>query len=439
MIVPMPRWCSETRGVAVVASNNSDARTRAVSWLGFLLALASVFVLAACNGAAVEVPAQPADGAVPAPEGAPVVIGGTLSLTGPPSAVSADMKAAYDLWAKEINDGGGLLGRPVEMVIYDDHSQSESARSLYQRLIFQDDADLLLAPNPATTAEVLPVAEDNEMLLFNGNAASAVVRSDWLVEAYTYTEPDYSRAVFEMIDAMPEARRPERIGIVTAPDPFLRRVRDGVNGEGGVRRFADERGIDVVVDAEYAVAATDARAIVKQARSSDVDLFFVLAQVPDAVLLARIAGQAGFVPQLYCACGAQVTGLSAWDDLGAARNGIVSTAMTWSTDDHPGADVLSAHVRSTSPRDQPSVHMTGAYAILQVLHRAVDGAGEIDQHALREQVTDRTIDTVLGPIAFDAHHSPPYRARVVQSHEDGDEVVWPPERATSQLWTASGK
>jgi len=435
----MPRWCGETRGVAVVARNNGDASARAVCWWRCLLALASVFVVAACNGAAVQVPVQPARNGVPAPEGAPVVIGGTLSLTGPRSTVSADIKTAYDLWAKEINDGGGLLGRPVEMVIYDDQSRSELARSLYQRLIFQDDADLLLAPNTAAIVEVLPLAEDNEMLLFNADAASAVVRSDWLVDAYTYTEPDYTRAVFEMIDAMPEAQQPERIGIATAPDPFLRRVRDGVNGAGGVRRFARQRDIDVVVDEEYAVAATDARAIVEQARSSDVDLFFVLAQVPDAVLLARTAGQAGFVPQLYCACGAQVTGLPAWDDLGAARNGIVSTAMTWPTDDHPGIDTLSSHVRATSPRDEPSVHMTGAYAILQVLHLAVDGAGEIDQHALRDQVTERTIDTVLGPIAFDADHSRPYRAIVVQSHEDGDEVVWPPERATSQLWTALGE
>lgn len=418
----MPRWCSQTR----------DAGLRAVRWRWVMLTLAIMLLAGACGGAAVNVP-ESAAVAVPAPQGEPIFIGGTLSLTGPRSAVSAEIMAAYDLWADDVNDSGGLLGRPVELIIYDDHSRSDSARSLYQRLVTQDQVDLLLAPNSAAIPEVLPLAEDNEMLLFNGDAASATVRSDWLVDAYTYTEPDYTRAVFEMIDDLPAEQRPQRIGIATTSDPFMLLVRDGIDGQGGVRRFARQRDIDIVVDVEYATAETDVHTIAEQARDGDVDLFFALAYVPDAALLARAAEQVGFVPKVFCSCGASVAGVSAWDDLDAAGDGIVSTAMTWSSDSYPGIETLSSHVRSTGGRDGLPVHMTGAYAILQVLHHAVEGAGEIDQQVLRGQVAGRTVETAAGPIAYDHNHMPAYRAIVVQSHADGDTVVWPPERAASQV------
>lgn len=429
----MPRWRSQTRGVAVVAiRDDSDAGLRAARRRWLVLALVTVLLAGACGGAAVNVP-ESAAVAVPAPQGEPIVIGGTLSLTGPRSAVSAEIMAAYDLWVDDVNDSGGLLGRPVELIIYDDHSRSDSARSLYQRLIAQDQVDLLLAPDSAATPEVLPLAEHDEMLLFNGDVASATVRSDWLVDAYTYTEPDYSRAVFEMIDDLPEEQRPRRIGIAATRDPSMLLVRDGIDGRGGVRRFARQRDIDIVVDVEYAAAAADVHTIAEQARDGDVDLFFALAHVPDAVLLARAAERVGFAPKVFCSCGASVAGLSDWDDLGAAGNGIVSTAMTWSSDSYPGIETLSSHVRSTGQREGLPVHMTGAYAILQVLHHVVDGAGEIDQHALRDQLAGRTVETAAGPIAFDRHHTPAYRAVVVQSRADGDQVVWPPERATSQV------
>ena len=434
----MPRWCCGIRGRAGVASgDDSDADSRAVGVRRGLLALAIMVLITACSGAAARMPRQTAV-APRAPQGEPIVIGGTLGLSGPDAVKAADTMAVYDLWAGDVNRGEGLLGRPVELLIYDDQGRPESARSLYQRLITQDDVDLLLEPDSGVIDAVLGLAEGSRMLLFNGGAASAAVRSEWLVDAYTFTEPDHSRAVFEMVDALPEDGRPRRIGIATAREPSMLLVRDGRDGRGGVRRLARERGIDIVVDAEYPDTSADLRAIVERARNADVDLFFALAQVPDAVLLARAAGQAGFAPSIYCACGTPVAGLAAWDDLGAAGNGIVSTAMTWSSDDHPGIDALVSHVRSAGVHDGLPVHVTGAYAILQVLQEAVEGVGRVDQEALRDHLAGRRVDTVVGPITFDQQRIPAYRAIVVQSLRDGDHVVWPPARATSQLRTPIG-
>lgn len=417
-------------------------------WMVTLVALA--LVLGACGGAdsgdgddgggseaaadAEDVTSEAADSG-DAPEGDPIVIGGTLGLTGAFSGPSAGYRAAYEFWADKVNAEGGLLGRPVELLIYDDESTPNTAQTLYQRLINQDEVDLLLAPYTTFVGgAVLPIVEQNEMMLFNGGfvGIDLFTNSDWMVGTFTYQEPDYPRGVFEMIDSLPDDQKPQRIGIATAQNPFTLLVRDGYEGEGGVKNFAEERGIDVVVDEEYAADATDVTGILQRAQAQDVDAFFALALPNDAALLARTAQNVGFSPDIYCSCGSQVTSLPYWSDLGAAGDGVMSTAMSWPSDDYPGLDELTEYAQDELDYAEVPVYLTGGYAIMQVLQEAVEEVGEIDQAALRDYVTNQTIDTVVGPITYDENRIPEYSSILVQYQGDHNEVVWPPDRATAE-------
>jgi branched-chain amino acid transport system substrate-binding protein len=417
---------------------------RILRWRGPLVVVMAMTVTTACVGSA-EVSdgpqdvglraavATPADG-VSTSVGEPIRIGGTLGLTGPFAGPSAAAMAAYEFWAANVNANGGLLGRPVELVIYDDVSTPATAQGLYQRLIEQDGVDLLLAPYGTVIGEaVLPVAERNEMVLFNGGFAGIerFRSSDWMVGVQTYQEPDATRGIFELIEALPEARRPQRIGIASVRDPYALRVRDGVDGEGGVLAFAAQHGIAVVLDEVYTLGTSAATEIIDRAQARGVDLFFALSQPNDAALLARAAHNAGFEPSIYCACGSPVTTLPSWKDLGAAGDGILSTAMAWPTDDYPGMDQLYEHARSTLHYPELPVPLAAGYAILQVLQEAVEGVGVIDQAALRDYVTRRTIDTVVGPIEHDQDGVPEYSGLVLQYQGDHNEVVWPRYRATA--------
>ncbi|HSK95963.1 MAG TPA: ABC transporter substrate-binding protein, partial [Euzebyales bacterium] len=218
---------------------------------GPLLVVVVMTMAPACTGAAGVPPTGISDvahaahgssaGATPMPAGEPIRIGGTLGLTGTFAGPSAAAMAAYEYWAADVNASGGLLGRPVELVIYDDGSNPATARDLYRRLIDQDQVDLLLGPyGTRIGVAVLPLAEDNGMVLFNGGFAGLehFRGTDWMVGAATYQEPDVARGVFELIDTLPWHRRPRRIGIATVRDPVTLRVRDGVDGEGGVRALA---------------------------------------------------------------------------------------------------------------------------------------------------------------------------------------------------------
>ncbi len=88
------------------------------------------------------------------------MVGGTLGLTGQYSGPSAAYKATYEFWANQVNQQGGLLGRKVELRIYDDESNPTTAQQLFQRLINQDQANLLLAPyTTAGGGAVVPLTE----------------------------------------------------------------------------------------------------------------------------------------------------------------------------------------------------------------------------------------------------------------------------------------
>ena len=416
----------------------------------FALTIVLSLLLAACGGAPApsepaaeeveepaaeeaEAPAAEEEAAAEAPAGEPIKIGGTLGLTGAFAGPSADYKLAYDLWVEQVNAKGGLLGRPVEMIIYDDESTPATAQALYQRLINEDGVDLILAPYTTFIGGgIIPIAESNKKLMFNGGFVGIELfeNTDWMVGGYTYQEPDYPRAVFEMIDALPEEKRPKRVGIVTAQNPFTLVVRDGFNGEGGVIPRAEERGLEIVLNEEYPGNINDVSGLIQQAKAADVDLFFALTLPNDGALMARTAHELDFKPAIYCSCGSQVTTIPFWRDLGEAGEEIMATAMAWPSDNYPGLDDLFERLQSERGYKDMPAYGGVAYGILQVMEQAVEGVGSLDQEALRDYVTDRTFETANGPMAYDDHRIPAYNAILTQFVDGENRIIWPPERAT---------
>lgn len=96
----------------------------------------------------------------------PILIGATVSLEGKYSEPSFMIQNAFSLWEQEINTRGGLLGRPVKLILYDDKSQEKLVRQLYQKLILEEKVDLVFSPNgtPLTLA-ASEVSERNRMVM----------------------------------------------------------------------------------------------------------------------------------------------------------------------------------------------------------------------------------------------------------------------------------
>jgi branched-chain amino acid transport system substrate-binding protein len=393
-------------------------------------------VLAACTVSASPsaAPATSGSTAGPAPSGPPIKVGGTLGLTGAYSGPSAGYKATYEYWAKGVNSKGGLLGRPVQLVIYDDESTPATAATLYQRLINQDKVDLLLAPyTTAVSSTIIPIAEQNKMVVWNGGFVNTAIfkKSAWVVTSYAHLEKDYTRGVYDMIATLTD--KPTKVAIVTEQNPFALGVRNGYEGDGGALKLAQDRGLQVVLNEEYAPNTTDFSSLIQRAKGAD--LFFALSLPNPAGLIAKAVNDAKYKPKVYCSCASEVTSLANWADLGAAGVGVISVTSGWPTDKTPGIQELFDALKQSQGYTQLPNYAVVGMAILEIMQQAVEGTKGLDQAKLRDYVKNHTFQTVEGPLKFGTDAYPEFSATYLQWQGKENVVVWPKEKAGGALMT----
>jgi branched-chain amino acid transport system substrate-binding protein len=364
----------------------------------------------------------------------PVVVGGTLGLTGAFAGPSAEYKAVYDRWLDQVNKAGGLLGRPVKMTIYNDESTPTIAQSLYNRLIDQEHADLLLAPYTTVVGgAIVPIAMSHHMMLFNGGFVGINIFDNakgWIVGTYTYQEPDYPRGIFELIKTLPEAQRPKRVAILTAQNPFTIVAREGFQGQGGALNFAKAAGMSVVVDEQYPPNTTDFTGLIQKAKAGNADLLVELGLPNDELQVARTVKQQDYKPAIFCICGSQMTTLPAWPKLGDAGEGVMGTTISWPNQPFPGLADLAAFFKARGYDALPSYGVV-SQAILEVMTQAVNGAKTLDQEKLKTYIQSNTFHTVAGDIKYQPNGTPIYREVILQFLHGKNEVVWPAEYKTA--------
>lgn len=366
--------------------------------------------------------------------GEPITIGGSLGLTGAFAGPSAEYKAIYNYWLDEVNKKGGLMGRPVKMTIYNDESTPTIAQSLYNRLIDQDHADLLLAPYTTFVGgAIVPIVISHHKMLFNGGFVGINLfrnAKGWIVGSYTYQEPDYTRGVFEVIKSLPEAKQPKRVAIFTAQNPFPLVVRDGAGSVGGALNFAKAAGMQVVVNEQYPPNTTDFTGLVQKAKAANADLLLQLGLPDDSIQVARAVQQQGYKPAIFCVCGSQVSTLPAWPKLGAAAEGVMGTTVSWPTQKFKDLSKIATFFKGRGYETVPTYGIV-AYSILQVLEQAVDGAKTLDQEKLRGYVLSHEFHTAAGDFKYQSDGTPENSQVLLQYLHGKNEVVWPKQFQTA--------
>jgi branched-chain amino acid transport system substrate-binding protein len=366
--------------------------------------------------------------------GQPINIGGTLGLTGPFAGPSVEYKAVYDFWLADVNKRGGLLGRQIKMTIYNDEGTPTIAQGLFNRLIGQDHADLLLAPfSTFVGGAIVPIVLSHKKILFNGgfvgiNIFKAAKGS--IVGSYTYQEPDYTRGVFELIKTLPADQRPTRVAIFTAQNPFPLIVRSGFDGKGGALNFAKAAGMTVVVDEQYPPNTTDFTGLVQKAKAANADLVLQLGLPNDSLQVARGIQQLGYKPKIFCTCGSQVTTLPAWPKMGAAGEGVIGTTISWPTQNYQGLAELQTFFKGRGYDTIPAYGVV-AYAILQVLEQAVQGAKALDDEKLKQYVLSHEFHTAAGNFKYLPDGTPVFSQVLLQYLHNKNEVVWPTQMKTA--------
>lgn len=356
---------------------------------------AGAFALAAVSASLLPFAAQAAE---------PLKIGFSMALTGGLAGAGKAALIGMEIWRDDVNKKGGLLGRKVEFVYYDDATQPANVPGLYTKLLEVDKVDLLVsAYGTNLIAPALPIVMRKKMVfpsLF-GLAANEEFKYDryfQIMPAGPSPLTDWSKGFFEL--AMAQNPKPTTIAIVAADAEFA------LNAAAGARANAQKAGLKIVYDKTYPPPTTDFTPIVRAIQATNADIVYVGSYPPDSVGMVKAANEVGLKPKLF---GGGMVGLqfaSIQKNLGPLLNGIVNYDF-WvpeSTLDFPGVKEFLAKYQEAAKGKgvDPYGHYLPpfAYAYLQVLGQSVEATKGIDQAKLAAHMRKATFDTVVGKVKF---------------------------------------
>ena len=339
-----------------------------------------------------------------AQSGAPIKIGFSMAMTGGLAANGRSALLAQKIWEGDVNAKGGLLGRPVKLIYYDDQSNPATVPGIYTKLLDIDKVDLLIGPYAtAQIAPAMPIVIQRNKLFIALLGLAVNSEFDYpnyfvMIPSGPDPKPAFTKGFFDI--AMAQAPKPRTVAIVAADQEFSR------NGSDGARENAKKAGLRIVYDKTYPPSTTDFAPIVRAVAATNPDLLVICSYPPDSVGLVRSINEIGFKPKMVGGgmVGLQATALKA--QLGAALNGFVNFDFWLPVPkiDFPGIDTLLQKYQARAQAegvDPLGYYMAPwGYAQLQVMAQAIEATKSIDDKKLADFIRTNSFKTVLGDIKF---------------------------------------
>ena len=334
----------------------------------------------------------------------PVKIGFSMTLTGGLAGAGQAALIAMNIWKDDVNAAGGLLGRQVEFVYYDDATNPSKVPGIYTKLINVDKVDLIVSSYGTNLiAPAMPIVMKKKMVyvaLFGLAVNDRFNYNNYFQIMPAGPEPklDWSRGFFNL--AMSQSPKPQSIALLAADSEFAK------NAVAGARSHAEQLGLNIVYDKTYPPGTADFTPVVRAIMASNPDLVYVGSYPPGSVGITNAANELGLKAKMFGGgmVGLQYAGIQ--KTLGSKLNGIVNYDF-WvpaSTLKFEGVEAFLAKYQAAAAggKVDPLGHYLPpyAYAYLQVLGSAVNAVGEIDHAAIGEHIRNNTFDTVVGPVSF---------------------------------------
>lgn len=323
----------------------------------------------------------------------PITLGGTLGLTGKYASMSEMVAFGLKLWVKKTNAEGGILGRPIELIIYDDTSDPDHAKSLYERLILEDQVDLVFGPySSVITTEIAKVTEKYGYSLLASGAASDRM---WQ-QGYRYLFGVYipaSRYSFGFLKFL-YAHGIEKIAIVAADDMFSVTVAEGA------RKWAERLGISIAHYEVFKKGRKDLSAIAKTIQQSGAEAIVVGGHFNESVDMRRSLKAIDWYPKAYFATlGPAVQ--KYYDILGKDAEGTF-TLSNWEANgvQFPGSLEFAEDFEKEYGK-KPSYQAAAGYASGQILAAAINKIGSLEKEELRNALATLDILTIFGRYGVD--------------------------------------
>ena len=355
-----------------------------------------------------------------------IKIGASLSMTGTYAAPGQNQQRGYQLCAKQVNEKGGVLGRKIEFVLYDDRSEPATGVRLYERLITQDKVDVIMGPySSAITEAVANVNEKYKMPMVAPMASTTSIFKKGRKFIFMVQSP--AEVYLEgLVDAAIK-RGLKTIALIYEDTLFPKATVKGTV------ELAKQKGMQVVFMEAYPKGNTDFSALLTKVRAANPDVLGAATYFDDAVAITRQMKELNVNPKMY---GVTVGGdLPKFYDLLGKNAEYIYGATQWEQElPYPGAKEFAEAYEKEFPGGHLSYHAAGGYAGCQVLVEAIRRAGSLDGDKIRDAILKTNYSNVYGEFKVDADGFQVSHKMVMFQWQDGKKViVWPDDLAGGKI------
>ena len=334
----------------------------------------------------------------------PLRIGYCLSLSGPLASNGKTARLAHQIWRENVNAGGKLLGRPVELVCLDDQTNPKLVADLYQRLLDVDKVDLVIGGyGDNSVAPAMPLIIERQRFFLGLMALAVNAKFNYpryFVMIPTGPHPNMALTEGFFQVAAQQDPKPETVAILVADAPFSQSPTQGA------KDHLERQGMRVVFEGKYPLSTTDFTSYMEDLKKANPDVIFFCSYINDSIGLVKAMNAAGLSPKQVggAMIGPQNGVVKA--ELGPLLNGLVNYEY-WL----PVPSLLNPEIQSLLATYQSRAEQAGAdplgyyvaplaYAQMQVLEQAIRAAGNTDDADLSDYTRKATFDTVVGKVTF---------------------------------------
>ena len=362
-----------------------------------------------------------------------IIVGISEPLTGDKSDIGTNSDNGYKVWESNVNASGGINGRKVKIIQYDNNSLADTAVSQYQKLVTVDNADVLLGP--VSSALVIPteaVAAQYNKIFVEGTGGSPQVFARNFTNVF-FVQPatveHQADPLVDWIKSLPADQRPTVAGYPTNDDPFAQAVVDTVQAA------FEAMGIKTGYKQTYPPTQTDFTSIGTQMKAAKVDIL-VQGSVADQDAAGAVKGysQVGFQPKVsYFASGPDSA--STWLQLLSGKAEGTMTSLDWLQESTvPGnKEFVDGYLKLFPNKDNVvPAEAAEAYAAGEVLAAAIKATGGVDNAKLITWLHANKVQSIEGNFGWDAAGRPQGGSfDLIQWQQNHLNIVWPADVASN--------
>lgn len=363
----------------------------------------------------------------------PVRIGATVSLEGKFQKLSFMVRQGYELWAKEVNTRGGLLGRPVELVFHDDKSNPELAGVLYEKLINDDKVDMILSPYGSTLTMTASAVTEKHGYVMMASSASAVQlwRRGFKYVFGVYATAD--RYFIGFLDLMAREGLTS-VGVIYEDSLF------NIAAANGVRRWSEMFGLEISYYQSFHDEKKELPKLIEQIQLSGIDGLVFAGYPPQGYHFLDLLIKSEYRPRTM-AVAIIPAFADFYDKVGEFANGIFGPSQ-WEADERLPFPDTERFIRKFKKKTGkvPTYHACAAYSAGQILEQAVVQAQAIDHEQIRAYVSSLDTITIMGRFKVDHKGSQiGHNPILIQWQNGKKEIVYPRKMKTAAPQTSKKK